>query len=176
MLPPRSTVSRVLSWVHGHAGLGLRRFLFVLFLFHAEQTQAFQHRAIGYGEDDCRFSAGIILELIPIPGRDKETVFSSPVQVISNRFFFSDLSDAIPLDDVIDGAAGVALRFRRHAGWNELHPAADGRHGRPAAEGMGVFQQYAVVGIDLARGRRLLQSVQCVAPFIGIGQRATVGI
>ena len=133
MLPPRSTVSRVLSWVHGHAGLGLRRFLFVLFLFHAEQTQAFQHRAIGYGEDDCRFSAGIILELIPIPGRDKETVFSSPVQVISNRFFFADAGDAVSLDDMIDGTAGVALRLRGRARWNELHPATDGWHSRPAA-------------------------------------------
>src|SRR5262245_61379792 len=118
----------------------------------------------------------MVLELIPIPRRDKETVFSSPVQIISNRFFLSDLGDAAPLDDVIDGAAGVALRLGCHTGWNELHPAANGWHRRPAAERMGVLQQYPVMGIDWARGRRLLQSIQRVPPFIGIGQRATVGV
>jgi hypothetical protein len=40
---------------------------------------------------------------------------------------------------------------------------------------MGVFQQYAVMGIDLARSAHRSKRAG-VPPFIGIGQRATVGI
>ena len=90
---------------------------------------------------------------------------------LHQHFFAFDVgvACAVSLDDMIDGTAGVALRLRGRARWNELHPATDGWHSRPAAQRMGVFQQYAVMGIDLARAGRLFQSVQCVLPFIGIG-------
>src|SRR5438093_10234509 len=102
---------------------------FFLLSLLAEQSQALQHRTVGYRENDRRLFAGFVSELIPIPRRNKETIFRSPIQIISNRFFFADAGDAVSLHDMIDGTAGVALRFRRHALWNELHPATDGGHG-----------------------------------------------
>jgi hypothetical protein len=112
----------------------------VLLAFLAKQSQAFQHRAIGHGEHDRRLFSGIVFELVPIPGGNKKAVFGSPAQVISNGLLLADARDAFASDDVIDGAAGVTLRLSRYTGWDELRPAADGRHGGPAGEWVSIFE------------------------------------
>ena len=106
----------------------------------SEQAQTFQDRAIRYRKNDRRVFGRFVLEVMPVPGRHEEAVVGAPVECFAGAFLGSDMGRTFALDDVIDGAAGVTLWLCGDSRWNELHPAADGGHGRPAGQRMCVLQ------------------------------------
>ena len=128
----------------------LGRGVYSLRRFFSEQTQAFQHRPVGHGKNNRRFFVRSVFEMVPVPRRHEEAVMSAPGEIFAGRFFLPDVCQSFALDDVIDGAAGVAVRRGALARRDHLHPAADGRHGRAAGERVSVFQQDAVVRITFA--------------------------
>src|SRR5688572_30590215 len=74
---------------------------------------------------------------------------------------------------MVDGAARMAVRLCRFSGWNHLHPAADGRHGRAAGHRMSVFEQDAVVRVAVAGCGHFVKRVYRVLPLIDVWKRGT---
>src|ERR687895_2767336 len=70
---------------------------------------------------------------------------------------------------MVDGAAGVAMRFGVLAGLNHLHPASDGGHGRAACRWIDKFQQHSIMRVVGTRTCDFLQRLQGIAPLVSVG-------
>jgi len=129
--------------------------LFFLTLLFSEKSQTFQHRAVGDREDDRRLFLRHVFELVPVQRRHEEAVLWAPGKIISNALFLADRRYPLSLHDVVNRAARMTVRLGRTPRRQLLYPTADGWHRRPAGQRIGVFEQEAVVRINLFCSRDL---------------------
>src|SRR5712664_3729981 len=118
MIPPltKEAKGRLLP---GSEGRGHRLVASVLReLLLPVETQRLEHRSILDREEDRRVSRGKIGVLVQGPGRERDDVSPIPreARAVDDRL-------SAPLDDVVDGAAGVAVRLESRAGTEHLDPA-----------------------------------------------------
>lgn len=82
---------------------------------------------------------------VPLPGGHHEDVAFGPI-----KFVRRDLGHALTTKCVIDGRARVTMRFGFLPGTEKLDGTGTGREGMAAIDGVGVFQDHAVVRISCA--------------------------
>jgi hypothetical protein len=92
-----------------HAGNGLMPAVPLVY-FLAIEPQGFEHRGILDGEQD-RLPLCFVGVLMPGPRRDDKEISLAPVEALSR-----DDAEALPREDVVHGAARLAVRLRAHTG------------------------------------------------------------
>src|SRR5688572_21800663 len=86
----------------------------------AIKPERLKHRDVLDGEEEC-FSLPRIDVLVPGPWGHHEEIPLVPIEA-----FPLDHTEALPREDVIDGATRLAVRPGVHLGPKHLDPAADG--------------------------------------------------
>src|SRR5262245_37710760 len=113
----------------------------------AIEAEGLQDRGVLHREED-RFPVGARV-LVPRPRRDDEEVALAPVEALA-----VDHARAVSLEDQVHGAPGVPVGLRPDPGPQELDPARDGRHQRPAGVRIDVLHRHVVEGAGRPDGGR----------------------
>src|SRR5207244_12632227 len=104
---------------------------------------------------DLRLFVMRFFELLPVSRLIKQAVLWASGIIISNALFLADRRYPFSLHDVVNRAARMTVRLGRTPRRQLLYPTADGWHRRPAGQRIGVFEQEAVVRINLSCSRDL---------------------
>src|SRR6185295_2961059 len=136
--------------VRAFAGMTIQ--CFSLLARFAVETERAHRRQVVEGEEH-----GFLVRAVAVqgPGRQREDVLLLPFEALASAHF-SYLRPAAALRDLVDDAAGMAMRARHLPLAQELELRAHGRHDRAAGERIAVLVARAVL---LELGVRFIPAV-----------------
>src|SRR4030095_10323142 len=113
------------------------------------EAQRLEHRRILDREEHGILAWRGVSMLMQRPRRQSDDVSFAPDEALP-----VDNRRAFPSNDVVDGAAGMAVRLRTFARAQHLRPTGHRRHNRAACLRMAVFEGDAVKGASLMFAQR----------------------
>src|SRR5262245_53679948 len=113
----------------------------------AIEPEGFEHGRVLDGEKH-RLTVSRIRMLVPGPRRHREEIPLAPVEALA-----FDHTEALSGENMIDGAARLAVCLCLHARPDQLDPTADGTESRAAGGGIDIFHCHIVKGAGIHLGK-----------------------
>src|SRR5262245_8744938 len=92
---------------------------------------------------------------MPSPRRDDEEIPLTPVEALSHND-----TESLSREDVVHGAARLAVPLRVHPGPNQLDPAADGAQRRTACGRVDILHGHIVKWASIGLGELLARRIR----------------